>query len=85
MPADKTLRSQKRRARNNRIFRSFTKSRIRQASEMITEDRSSEDSGKSLKSAISALDRAVTKGIIHRNTAARKKSRLSRHFNSSVK
>jgi small subunit ribosomal protein S20 len=28
--------------------------------------------------AIRALDRAVTKGIIHRNTAARKKSALAR-------
>ena len=85
MPAVKTLRSQKRRARNNKVFRSFTKSRIRQASQMMTGDHSTEDSVKSLKSAISALDRAVVKGIIHRNTAARKKSRLSRHFNSSVK
>ena len=85
MPAVKTLRSQKRRARNNKVFRSFTKSRIRQASQMMTGDHSAEDSVKSLRSAISALDRAVVKGIIHRNTAARKKSRLSRHFNSSVK
>lgn len=29
-----------------------------------------------LTSALSAIDRAVTKGIIHRNTAARKKSAI---------
>lgn len=29
-----------------------------------------------------ALDKAATKGIIHRNTASRKKSRLTRRFNS---
>ena len=28
-----------------------------------------------------ALDKAATKGIIHRNTASRKKSRLTRRFN----
>jgi small subunit ribosomal protein S20 len=31
-----------------------------------------------------ALDKAATKGIIHRNTASRKKSRLTRRFNSAV-
>jgi small subunit ribosomal protein S20 len=30
--------------------------------------------------AIRALDKAVTKGIIHRNTAARKKSALARRL-----
>ena len=30
--------------------------------------------------AIRALDRAVTKGVIHRNTAARKKSALARRL-----
>lgn len=34
------------------------------------------DNPNQLASAIAALDRAARKGIIHRNTAARKKSRL---------
>ena len=33
--------------------------------------------------AIRALDKAVTKGVIHRNTAARKKSALARKLNAS--
>lgn len=37
-----------------------------------------------LKIATRALDKAATKGIIHRNTASRKKSRLTRRFNSAV-
>ncbi len=34
------------------------------------------------KDAVSLIDRLVTKGIIHKNTAARRKSAISRHLNS---
>jgi small subunit ribosomal protein S20 len=33
-----------------------------------------------LRKALRALDKAVTKGVIHKNTAARKKSRLTKRF-----
>lgn len=33
-----------------------------------------------LRQAISALDRAVTKGVLHRNNAARRKARLMRQW-----
>jgi small subunit ribosomal protein S20 len=36
--------------------------------------------GASVREAIRILDKAVTKGIIHRNTAARKKSVLARRL-----
>lgn len=32
-----------------------------------------------------ALDKAATKGIIHRNAASRKKSRLTQRFNAAAK
>ncbi len=35
-----------------------------------------------LKPTLSMLDRMIQKGILHRNTAARYKSRLSLHFNA---
>lgn len=34
-----------------------------------------------LRNATRSLDKAVTKGIVHRNHAARKKSRLMKRFN----
>lgn len=34
-----------------------------------------------LRKATRSLDKAVTKGIIHKNAAARKKSRLTKKFN----
>lgn len=36
-----------------------------------------------LRIATRALDKAATKGIIHRNTASRKKSRLTRRLNAA--
>ena len=35
--------------------------------------------------AIRALDKAVTKGVIHRNTAARKKSALARRLTAAAR
>jgi small subunit ribosomal protein S20 len=34
--------------------------------------------------AVSALDRAVTKGLFHKNKASRLKSRLTRRVNASL-
>lgn len=31
---------------------------------------------------VSQIDRAVSKGVLHKNNAARKKSRLSKHLNN---
>lgn len=35
-----------------------------------------------LASAVKALDKAVSKGLIHKNQAARRKSRLAKKFNA---
>lgn len=35
-----------------------------------------------LKEAISYIDKSVSKGRLHKNTAARRKSSLTRHYNS---
>jgi small subunit ribosomal protein S20 len=40
--------------------------------------------GGDIKTALSAIDRAAAKGIIHRNAAARKKSRLTRRVAASA-
>ena len=81
MPAAKTQRAQERKAARNRSTRSFTRSRVRAATEAIAEGTRSDESDAALKNAVSALDKAVTKGTLHRNAAARKKSRLTRQYN----
>ena len=42
----------------------------------------SPDSKATVHEAIRTLDRAVTRGVMHRNTAARKKSALARSLNT---
>ena len=81
MPAAKTLRAQDRKAARNRSTRTFTRSRVRAVVEAIANGSTTDESDTSLRDAISALDRAVSKGALHRNTAARKKSRLTKQYN----
>lgn len=58
----------------NKAVRSNLKTRIKNAEAAAAEG--SEDSEITLRTAISTIDRAVTKGVLHKNAAARKKSRL---------
>ena len=49
---------------------------------MTEENKQPEEIKKSYKEAISALDKATQKGVLHKNNVARKKSRLSKKLNS---
>lgn len=44
-----------------------------------------EDVAASLKTAYSELDRAAKRGVLHKKTAARKKSRLAKKLNAATK
>lgn len=69
----------KRTIRNARI-KSALRTTIRRFEEaMKAADRDEADL--KLKKAVVALDKAVTKGILHKNAASRKKSRLTKRFN----
>lgn len=46
---------------------------------------SAEDAKATLVKACRALDKAVTKGVLHKNAAARRKSRLTLKFNDLLK
>jgi len=72
--------SEKRRVRN-RAIRSKVRSVVktaRTAVEAKPADGKAGDVAALVREAIRTLDRAVTKGVIHRNTAARRKSSLAR-------
>jgi small subunit ribosomal protein S20 len=62
-----------RRARNRR-----DRSRLRTALKHVREAGDAQTAEENLKRAISLLDRSARKGLIHPNTAARAKSRLTR-------
>ena len=80
MPAAKTLRGQNRKAARNRSTRTFTRSRVRAVVEAIADGSTTDESDTSLRDAISALDRAVSKGALRHTSKSG--LRLSRDLNS---
>lgn len=72
----------RKRERNMRI-RSAVKTAIRKARRAI-ESREIQKSQELVKKAIKAVDKAAAKGVIHKNNAARKKSRLMKKLNSAM-
>jgi small subunit ribosomal protein S20 len=62
----KRIRSSEKKRQRNQIFRSSART---------------EESEAAVRKAISALDKAAQKGVIHKNNAARRKSRLMKMLN----
>lgn len=71
--------NEKRRIRN-RVYRGRARTLVNKAKVAI--DAGSESTEQDLRLAISALDKAATKGVIHKNNAARRKSRLMQKLNA---
>jgi len=78
--AKKALRVAQRRRMYNKPIRSRVKTLINKAERLIALH--SEQAAAAVRAAISALDKAAEKGVIHKNNAARRKSRLMKKFNS---
>ena len=78
----KRVRSSRRRAQYNQITRSTARTYVKKARALI-EQGNLEEAAAVVDQAVSALDRAAQKGVIHRNNAARRKSRLVRALNQA--
>ena len=74
--ARKRIKQNERRRLRNRALRSAIRSAVKTARAAVAgkAPKAAED----VHAAIRELDRAVSRGVIHRNTAARKKSSLAR-------
>ncbi len=81
--AKKRIRVNERRRLRNQSYRSATRTLVRKAERAIVAD-VGEATATAVGEAISKLDKAANKGIIHRNAAARKKSRLMARFNKAA-
>jgi len=77
----KRARQSKIRAMRNHAVKSKLKTLSKQV-RLEVSNKNIEGAKAALNKAISAIDRASDKGIIHRNTASRKVSRLTRLVNS---
>lgn len=62
----------------NRSNRSALRTQIKSLRSAISQN-DADTANESLQATVSVIDKAVNKGLIHKNTAARYKSRLSRH------
>lgn len=69
--------NEKRRARNR-----AQRSKMRTLVSKVLETTDKDDAQVFLKQAVSYLDRAANKGLIHPNNSARKKARLAKHVNN---
>ena len=78
--SEKRIKVNERRRVRNQTYRSATRTIVRKAERAIAVD-AGDETATALKAAISQLDKAAGKGIIHPNAAARKKSRLMARFN----
>ena len=77
----RVLTNEKRRQRNQAV-RSHVRTEIRKFNELL-EAGQLEEAGTQLRVASRSLDKAVTKGVYHRNNAANKKSNMAKAYNKA--
>ncbi len=79
--AKKAIKVQERRRARNQMVKSQVKTSLRKANEGVAGS-SLDEAKASVVKAVSELDKAVAKGVIHKNQAGRKKSRLMKKLNA---
>lgn len=77
--AIKRNRQNEKRRLNNRTYRGGARTQVKKA-RIAIEDGKLETASAAVHEAIRSLDRAASKGVIHRNNAARRKSRLMKQL-----
>jgi small subunit ribosomal protein S20 len=82
------IKSQIKRNKQNEVRRERNKSvrsemRTRTANALVAAENGAEDAEERLRRAVKRIDKAATKGVIHPNQAARRKSRLMRRVNAA--
>lgn len=83
MPHHKSAEKRMRTNERDRKRNVGVKSEVKKATRSVRDGAKGKDAPKLLRDAQSLLDNAVRKGILHKRTADRKKSRLAKHVNKS--
>ncbi|HEX6237994.1 MAG TPA: 30S ribosomal protein S20 [Acidimicrobiales bacterium] len=78
----KRNRQNLKRHERNKAVKSEVKTRVRAATTAAAEG--ADDVDEKVRLAIKRIDKAAAKGIIHKNQAARRKSRLMKHVNRAT-
>jgi small subunit ribosomal protein S20 len=82
MPQHKSAAKRMRTSAKSRERNKPRQAQVRKAVKGVRTAQDKESAAATLKSAVSLLDRAASKGSLHKNKASRLKSRLSRTVNS---
>ena len=82
--AQKVARAAERKRLANQPVRTRAKTLIGQAESLMASGER-EAAAEAVKKAVATLDGAATKGVLHRNSVARRKSRLVRKLNKALK
>ena len=77
--AKKRIRQNKKRRLRNRTFRGRARTSVKKA-RLAMEAGNVEEAREATMEAVKALDKAAEKGVLHRNNAARRKSRLMKRL-----
>ncbi len=80
--AKKRARQAEKRRDRNRYYRSTARTHVKRTRQLI-EAGDFETAEEAILDAVKSLDKAAQKGIIHKNNAARRKSRLMLMFNKA--
>ncbi len=79
--AIKKMRQDEKRRLRNKSYKTRVKTVVKKV-EVAVKEQNREAAEKALHEAISMIDRVASKGVIHKNNAARKKSRLTKKVNA---
>jgi small subunit ribosomal protein S20 len=85
MPITKSAKKAMRSSARKRNFNERRKQTMRVATKAVEKDTASGETKAKLAAAYQAIDKAAKRGVIKKNTAARKKSRLSALVKKSAK
>ncbi|MBA7503578.1 hypothetical protein ES706_02189 [subsurface metagenome] len=87
MPSSKSINKvagmAERKRLRNRLVRGSNRTQISKVRRLIT-SRELESAKQEMVAATSSIDKAISKGVIHRNKGARLKSRLMKKLNAAV-
>ena len=81
--AVKRVKQIKKRQIKNRAVKSSLKIKMKKFNKLL-DDKKVDDARKILPDLLSAWDKAASQGIIHKNTASRQKSRLTKRTNIAI-
>ena len=77
------MRQEIKRRAHNRSIKSLVRTEVTKARQaIVTPTVSAEAAQNAVRAAISELDRAAKKGVLHKNNASRRKSRLMKQLNA---